>query len=110
VKRVLVAVQNAALLTVVFCASCTQRPLLFDRDWPDAYWRSGDYVLIAIDTEAQMSLKIDDVKHWEVFHEVVSATVYAVGANDRYIVAKQHPLLDDQTHFDRTVTNYFIVD
>jgi len=34
------------------------QPIL-DRQWPDAYWRHGSFVLLAIDTEADMSLAYD---------------------------------------------------
>jgi hypothetical protein len=57
-----------------------------------------------------MSLKLDRKGQWAVFDNVVDATVFAAGTNDRYIVVKQHPIAEDQQHFDRTVTNYFIVD
>lgn len=40
---------------------------------------------------------------------LVGPTVFSVGINDRFVVVKQHPSADG-THFDRTVTNYFIVD
>jgi len=57
-----------------------------------------------------MCLGIDHKNKWGVTSTIVEATVFAVGADDRYIVAKQHPLRGDQSHFDRAVTNYFIVD
>jgi len=101
---------SVAWLVVVFCSGCWPLPIL-DRDWPDAYWRSGDYVLIAIDTEAQMSLAADvrDGKKTRLL-TVVAATVFSVGANERYLIAKQHPIFSDQTKFDRSVTNYYVVD
>jgi hypothetical protein len=70
-------------LLVTLCSGCGPRPIL-DRDWPDAYWRSGDYVLIAIDTESQMSLKADvrDGKRTSLLN-IVDATVFSVGANER---------------------------
>lgn len=41
----------------------------------------------------------------------VPAYVYAVGHNDRFIVAKQHPLIDPQKEVvDTRITNYFIID
>jgi hypothetical protein len=100
-----------AFLIFFFCANCSPRPI-FDRHWPDAYWRYGDYVLLAVDTEAQMSL-CADVKSGDKKFAVgiINAAVYSVGANDRYIVAKQHPLIgDSQEKFDRSITNYYIID
>ena len=74
----------------------------------DAQWRSGKYVLIAIDTRGQMSLAIDDQSGMS--GALVGPTVFSIGADDRYIVVKQHPRKDAFGAFDRTVTNYFIVD
>ena len=67
-------------------------------------------MLTAIDTQAQMSLSLDKKDKRFAFDYVVGATVFAVGANNRYIVAKQHPIYSDQIHFDHAVTSYFIVD
>jgi hypothetical protein len=39
----------------------------------------------------------------------VAPTVFALGADDHYIVVKQHPSTDHFGHFDQTVTHYFIV-
>ena len=40
---------------------------------------------------------------------LVGPTVFAVGADAHYVVAQQHPSANG-VHFDRAVTNYFIVD
>jgi len=74
----------------------------------DAHWRSGKYVLIAVDTRGQMSLAIDDKNGMS--SALVGPTVFSIGADDRYIVIKQHPSKDAFGGFDRSVTNYFIVD
>jgi hypothetical protein len=77
-----------------------------DRGWPDVYWRSGDYTLIAIDTMAQMSLA-----HNSGNQAVVASTVFSVGADDAYIVVKQHPSTSPGgVTFDSTVTLYFVVE
>jgi hypothetical protein len=86
------------LLSVAFIA-CSRWSL-------DTYWESDGYRLIAIDTKSQMSL---------IFEEdnitLVGPTIFAVGADERYIVLKQHPALDQHASvFDRSVTNYFIVE
>ena len=41
---------------------------------------------------------------------VVGPTVFAIGADDAHIVLKQHPSRDAFGGFDRSVTNYFVVD
>jgi hypothetical protein len=35
--------------------------------------------------------------------------VFALGADDHYIVVKQHPAKDSFGNFDQTVTHYYIV-
>jgi hypothetical protein len=57
----------------------------------------GDYRLMAMDTEEQMSI-------WCGKWGRVEETVFAVGFDKRYIVAKQHP------NGHRNVTNYFYID
>ena len=71
----------------------------------DTEWKSGEFRLIAVDTKSQMTL----------IHEaspvsLVGPTIFAVGADEKQLVLKQHPALDDAgTKFDRAVTHYFIV-
>jgi hypothetical protein len=74
----------------------------------DTYWRSGNYVLIAVDTRGQMNLAIDDKSGMS--SALVGPTIFSIGADARYIVLKQHPSKDGFGGFDRSVTNYFIVD
>ena len=74
---------------------------------PDTYWSSGDYELVAIDIKGQMMLAVD--LHNGVSIGIVGPTVFALGADDHYIVVKQHPAKDSFGNFDRTVTHYFIV-
>jgi len=62
---------------------------------------NGQYYLSATDTREQMYLSYEDEKYGGL--GVISETVYAVGQNDAYIIAKQHP------NSDKTITNYFIV-
>jgi hypothetical protein len=93
--RAIFAMSMAALLT-----SC-------DALSPDTYWHSGDYELIAVDVKGQMTLSID--LHNGGAIGIVGPTVFALGADDRYIVVKQHPAKDGFGHFDRGVTNYFVV-
>lgn len=65
-------------------------------------WRGGPYALLWIDTAENISINRDlGGGSWA---GRVDSTVFAVGWNGRYLVAKQHP--DN----DRSTTNYFIVD
>lgn len=62
----------------------------------------GFYHLIAIDTDEQMSVSYDlgDGNYIGRINE----TVFSVGWNERYIVAKQHP------NNNRSITNFYYLD
>jgi len=79
----------------------------------DTYWRSERYILVAVDTKPQMSLAFDVMYHGHKGSSsigLVGPTVFELGADDRFIVAKQHPALDPgATKYDRAITNYFVV-
>jgi hypothetical protein len=74
---------------------------------PGSYWSSGDYELVAIDTKGQMMLAVDLHNGGSI--GIVGPTVFSLGADDHYIVVKQHPAKDSFGNFDQTVTRYFIV-
>jgi hypothetical protein len=74
---------------------------------PDTYWGSGDHELIAIDTKGQMMRGVDLHNGGSI--GIVGPTVFALGADDHYIVVKQLPSTDRFGHFNLTVTHYFIV-
>jgi hypothetical protein len=78
-------------------------------DWfsADTTWRSGSYRLIAVDTPGQMYLAVD-VQNGSPT-SVVGPTIFSIGADDAHIVVKQHPSKDAFGGFDRSVTNYFVV-
>jgi hypothetical protein len=65
-------------------------------------WRSGPYGLAWVDDPGDVTLSYDVGKGgWAI---LVDSCVFAVGANQQYVVAKQHP------GGDKTITNYFIVE
>jgi hypothetical protein len=70
----------------------------------DTEWKSGGFRLIAIDTKSQVSLIHEDSSA-----SLVGPTIFAVGADEKRIVLKQHPADDAGLKFDRAVTHYFIV-
>jgi hypothetical protein len=74
----------------------------------DTYWRSERYMLIAVDTLGQMSLSFDRGNGTGL--GLVGPTVFSIGANDKYIVLAQHPATDLFGGFDRSITNYYIVE
>jgi hypothetical protein len=88
-------------LVAVLIAGC-------DGLWLDTHWRSEKYVLIAVDARGQMNLSFDLGNGTAV--GLVGPTVFAVGADDKHIVVKQHPSRDPfGSSFDRSTTHYFVV-
>jgi hypothetical protein len=65
-------------------------------------WRSGSYGLVWVDLPDEVSLSYDMGNG--AWATVVEPSVFAVGANGRYVVAQQHP------RGDKRITSYFIVD
>ncbi|PQJ11599.1 hypothetical protein CJD36_007325 [Flavipsychrobacter stenotrophus] len=66
---------------------------------------SGKYRMLAIDNYEQAALEYEADNGAGT--EIIAEGVCAVGYNDKYIIAKQHPVV--QNKVDRSVTNYFIV-
>ena len=83
------------LVTASLLSSCG----LFDSG---VEWRGGPYALLWIDTAENISI-CSDLGGGSWIGRIDS-TVFAVGWDGRYLVAKQHP------NNDRSKTNYFIVD
>lgn len=64
-------------------------------------WKSGRYGLIWIDDPKQVQLCFDAGRgSWLT---LVDPQVFSVGADERFVVVKQHP------NGDRGITNYYIV-
>ena len=61
------------------------------------------YYFVEVDTRENMSLGYCVNDDNSSFVDVVGETVFAVGYDDKYIIAKQHP------SNNRAVTNYYIV-
>jgi hypothetical protein len=83
------------LVTASLLSSCG----LFDSG---VEWRGGPYALLWIDTAENISICRDLGGGSWIGR--VDSTVFAVGWDGRYLVAKQHP------NNDRSTTHYFIVD
>jgi hypothetical protein len=76
--------------------------------WLDTYWRSEKYVLLAVDARGQMSLSFDLGNGTAA--GLVGPTVFSIGADEKYIVVKQHPSKSPfGDSFDRSITHYFVV-
>ena len=76
--------------------------------WLDTYWHSERYLLLAIDTRSQMHLAFGQGDGTAL--GLVGATVFSVGSDERHIVVKQHPASNHSGDFERTLTNYFVVE
>jgi hypothetical protein len=63
----------------------------------------GNYYLIAVDVIEDISLSHHKPSDGGAHAEVIPPTVFAVGHDDRYIIAKRHSLSD------RTNIDYYIV-
>ncbi len=68
----------------------------------------GNYYLIAADTEEQMSLSYCDPADKNGCIGIIEATVFSVGYNKDYIIAKQHPRVFPNAP-NKDITNYFIL-
>ncbi len=79
------------IMCIVSLASCTDMsdPVL---------WKSGSFTLEFVDEPEDASLRVDSTLEY-----VIPASVFEVGANEKFIVAKQHP----DGNF--SVTNYFYI-
>jgi hypothetical protein len=92
-------------------SGCGLQPLPFWKAgffWPDAYWRDGRYLLLAVDTEDEMALSFATGDRTGSIN-LVGPTVFSVGIDKRWVVAKRHPSLG-YGKFNRTITEYYIVD
>ena len=64
----------------------------------------NNYYLTAIDLREEVSLVYRDPANSGGYGDVIGSVVYAIGFNNKYIIAKQHPRV-----FINAPTNYFIV-
>jgi hypothetical protein len=71
----------------------------------------GSYFLVSMNGDKdQTSLSIAVGTNKESFVGVIDDMVYAVGFNERYIIAKQHPVQSATGEADFGISNYYIVD
>jgi hypothetical protein len=81
--------------------------VLFYHIWNDIYWRDERYSLVAIDSLDQMELSFNDDGYLSV---LVEPAVYAIGADEKYIVLKQHPIQENGGGINRGVTHFYIIE
>ncbi|WP_422359756.1 hypothetical protein [Reichenbachiella sp.] len=67
-----------------------------------------NHYLIAVDVHQQMSIAYHTPDDRETYITLIGATIYSVGYNEEYIIAKQHPYNIYNSNKSRQ-TNYFIL-
>ena len=92
------AAYGLLLSALVLLSGCSEYAL-------DTEWRDGNYRLIAIDTLGQMLLIDTSDKAWEG----IGPTVFSIGADKNVVVVARHPSTNLFGDFDRSVTQYFVV-
>ena len=80
-----------ALIALVDLTSCVD---MYD----PVLWSNGHFTLEYVDALENASLRSEDT-----LEAVIPNSVFEVGSNDTYIVAKQHP------NRDLSITNYFYI-
>ena len=69
---------------------------------------TGNYYLVAVDAGEDMCLTFKDEEEHSSFATIIPSTVFAVGFNAEYIIAKRHPRsLTDERYNDKT--EYYIL-
>lgn len=80
--------------------------IFFLHIWNDIYWCNDRYCLVALDSPTKMNLSFYDEGYYS---ELVGPTVYAIGANEKFLVLKQHPAGKTPGSLNRAVTNFYII-
>jgi hypothetical protein len=72
----------------------------------------GRYIVLWIDQPENQSLSIQSATSASSSSEIILPYVFAVGHNDRFIIAKQHPTngFAGGYKMDTTITHYYIID
>ena len=68
----------------------------------------GNYYLIANDVDEDLSLSYHEAADGSNYGDVIKATVFSVGYNEKYIIAKQHPRAFPNPP-NKNITNFFIL-
>jgi len=73
---------------------------------------TGKYIVVWIDLPRNQGIAEEIEEHSGSSIGIVPEYVFAVGHNENYIIAKQHPTSGFENGFiiDTTITNYYIVD
>jgi len=91
--------QSLRLVPPLICSVLLSGCGLFDSD---VMWRGGPYVLMWVDKFDNSTINYELNEGTSIGR--IDATVFAVGWDGRYLVAKQHP------SGNKSVTNFFCID
>ena len=82
---------------IIFCTGC------FRHQYKKLI--TGDYYLYAYATDEDMC-----IMHFDKYGglEIISPTVFSIGYDKNFIIAKQHPTIYPEKE-NRAITNYFII-
>jgi hypothetical protein len=69
----------------------------------------GRYYLGYLDGRDYMSIEVESKKNKGSYRSVITPTVFEIGFNENFIIAKQHPKPDFSKPMDKSVINYFII-
>jgi hypothetical protein len=65
----------------------------------------GDYSLDYVDSKKNMSIYYNDPKWGEI--GIINSTVFSVGYDERFIIAKQHP--NENFVVNKEIVNFYII-
>jgi len=68
----------------------------------------GNYYLTAPDEYNQLALTYHAPDDGSTYGVIISGTVFAIGYNEKYLIAKQHPYIFAMP-LDTTITKYYIL-
>jgi hypothetical protein len=68
----------------------------------------GNYYLIAADANEDLTLSYHDSSDGAIYGGIIEPTVFAIGFNENYIIAKQHPRTFPNPP-DKNITNFYIL-
>lgn len=93
-----------SFLTITFLTGC-----LFDSG---SYRITGKYVVTWIDLPQNQMLAKEDKLHSSNSSIIIEPYIFAVGHNENYIIAKQHPTngFEGGYKIHADTTNYYIID
>lgn len=69
----------------------------------------GDYYLTAPDIPEQSTISYRNKKYKDSYLTIIPETVFSVGHNKQYIIAKRHPNINSFSKLDKSIIYYYIL-